>query len=68
MEAAPDIQALSADKSDEWAEENIADIAGECSILNYVDISVLKKAKHTARLPDEEELNSYVFLNEDGSR
>lgn len=39
-----------------------------CRILNYVDESVFLAGNHVARLPAEESLSSYVFLNADGTR
>ena len=40
----------------------------DCRILNYVDEAVFLAGNHVARLPAEESLSSYVFLNADGTR
>lgn len=39
-----------------------------CHVLRYVDHAEFEKGNHIARLPNEETLSSYVFLNEDGSK
>lgn len=38
------------------------------TIFNYVDKASFMEAGHVERLPEEEDLNSYVFRNEDGSK
>lgn len=43
-------------------------LSEDCKILNYVQPEVFASAKHVARITSEETLNSYVFLNEDGTR
>ncbi len=43
-------------------------IAKESMILKYVDSSQFNAAKHTQRLADLEDLNTYVFANADGTR
>lgn len=42
--------------------------ANSSKVLNYVDKEEFESHKFIGRLPDEEELNSYVFQNADGSR
>ena len=59
-------------------EENAAPSVAETSqkesltedskILDYVDSEQFLQADHVARLPQEETLDSYVFLNQDGTR
>ena len=43
-------------------------ISKESMILKYVDSSQFNEAKHTQRLTELEELNTYVFDNVDGTR
>lgn len=43
-------------------------ISNESMILKYVDSSQFNEAKHTQRLTELEELNTYVFDNVDGTR
>lgn len=43
-------------------------IAEESMILKYVDSSLFNNARHTRRLTELEELNTYVFANADGTR
>lgn len=43
-------------------------IAEESMILNYVDSAQFNAARHTQRLTDLEDLNTYVFANADGTR
>lgn len=50
------------------APDVMASLAESCKILNYVSESVVKERRHIARVPAEEDLFSYVFQNEDGSR
>ena len=40
----------------------------DTQILDYVDSEQFLQADHVARLPQEETLDSYVFLNRDGTR
>lgn len=40
----------------------------ECMIGEYVNSQDFNAAEHIKRLPDEEELDTYVFLNENGSK
>lgn len=40
----------------------------DCKILRHVNKEVFIKNDHVARLPQEEDLSSYVFQNRDGSR
>lgn len=44
------------------------DLTKDSKILDYVDAEQFSKADHVARLPQEETLDSYVFLNRDGTR
>lgn len=37
-------------------------------VRDYVDNEVLDEAGHVARIPEEEELDTYVFLNRDGTK
>lgn len=50
------------------SEQVISKIANECNILSFVDEDVFRESKPIERLPDHENLNSYVFLNEDGTQ
>lgn len=43
-------------------------IAEESMILKYVDSAQFNAARHTQRLTDLEDLNTYVFANADGTR
>ena len=43
-------------------------IAEESMILKYVDSAQFNAARHTKRLTDLEDLNTYVFANADGTR
>lgn len=38
------------------------------AILQYVNQDAFREANHTMRLPSEETLDTYVYLNEDGSK
>ncbi len=40
----------------------------DCKILQYVDEEAFEAAGHAFRLPELEELDTYVFQNEDGTR
>ena len=40
----------------------------DCKILQYVDEEAFEAAGHAFRLPDLEELDTYVFQNQDGTR
>ena len=40
----------------------------DCQILNHVDPEVFAAGNHIARLPEQETLSSYVFLNADGTQ
>jgi hypothetical protein len=42
-------------------------IAQESMILNYIDSDQFNAARHTQRLTDLEDLNTYVFANADGT-
>ena len=44
------------------------DLTKDSQILDYVDPEQFYSAEHIARLPGEETLDSYVFLNSDGSK
>lgn len=39
----------------------------DCRVLDYVDEKSFSEARHISRLPEKEELNTYVFLNSDGT-
>ena len=43
-------------------------ISEESMILSYVDSVQFNAARHTQRLPELEDLNTYVFANADGTR
>ena len=43
-------------------------LSEESMILQYIDSSQFYAAKHTQRLPELEDLNTYVFANNDGTR
>ena len=48
---------------------NIASLNKEgCKIADYVNAEEFNNSRHIARLSDQEELNTYVFLNRDGSK
>lgn len=59
---------LSADENIETEEQVFARITADSRMLHYLDEASLRAAGHVNRLPAEEDLNSYVFENEDGSR
>ena len=40
----------------------------DCQILSHVDAEVFAAGNHIARLPEEETLSNYVFLNVDGTK
>jgi uncharacterized protein YjdB len=46
----------------------ILQLDADCQILKHVDEEAFAAGKHIARLPEEETLSSYVFLNADGSK
>ena len=48
--------------------DNKTKVSDECSILKYVDETEFEKGNHAIRLEEAEELYSYVFQNEDGTR
>jgi len=47
---------------------NMESLVEDTQILDYVDSEQFLQADHVARLPQEETLDSYVFLNRDGTR
>ena len=49
----------------ETEEQVFARLTADSQILNYVDEAAFRAAGHVNRLPAEEDLNSYVFENED---
>ena len=49
----------------ETEEQVLARLTANSQILNYVDEAAFRAAGHVNRLPAEEDLNSYVFENED---
>ena len=40
----------------------------DCQILRYVDADALRASKHVARLKNQEQMDTYVFQNRDGTR
>ena len=46
----------------------VLQLDADCQILRHVDAEVFAAGNHIARLPEEESLSSYVFLNADGSK
>jgi len=52
----------------ETTTESTLQLASQCRILDHVDADVFAAGDHVARLPEEESLNSYVFLNSDGTK
>lgn len=46
----------------------VLQLDADCQILRHVDPEVFAAGNHIARLPEEETLSSYVFLNADGSK
>ena len=49
-------------------ETPVLQLDADCQILNHVDPEVFAAGNHIARLPEQETLSSYVFLNADGSQ
>lgn len=43
-------------------------IEAHSQLLRYVDQKAFSEMKHIQRLTEEEDLSTYVFLNQDGSR
>jgi len=43
-------------------------LTADSFMLNYIDEAAFRAAGHINRLPEEEDLSSYVFENEDGTR
>jgi len=43
-------------------------LTADSLLLNYIDETTFRAAGHINRLPEEEDLSSYVFENEDGTR
>ena len=52
----------------ETAEQTFARITADSMLLSYIDETAFRAAGHVNRLPEEEDLNSYVFENADGTR
>ena len=46
----------------------VLQLDADCQILNHVDPEVFAAGNHIARLPEQETLSSYVFLNADGTQ
>ncbi len=65
--AAADLEESSALSTAKIKQEMLATVSSS-KILNYVEEAELKSHNFVSRLPDEEDLHSYVFQNEDGSR
>ena len=53
---------------EEKSEKKERTVSDECSILKYVHETEFEKGNHVIRLEEAEELYSYVFQNEDGTR
>ncbi|MBQ8165074.1 MAG: RICIN domain-containing protein [Clostridia bacterium] len=47
--------------------ELVSELKEDSLIMDYIDESTFVESKHVARLKDKEKLNTYVFLNNDGS-
>lgn len=45
-----------------------AELTANCEILNYVDLEVFEANNHVLRLKSEETSDTYVFLNENGTK
>lgn len=52
----------------EISDTNLEALTENSQILDHVDSEQFFNAEHIARLPEEETLDSYVFLNRDGSK
>ena len=61
---------ISTDRETTWVEETGKDTQREedCMVFKYVDEKNFKKHNHVERLKDEESLDSYVYLNSDGTK
>jgi|GEM_PF-3466147 len=64
------IETIETIKTEERALDEITQelISDDSLLFQYVDAVEFQKAGHVKRLPEEEDLNSYVFENEDGTR
>ncbi len=61
--------AVSSDVKEEVVALNVYSLnKSECMIAEYVNTEEFNKASHVKRLNDEEELDTYVFLNSDGTK
>lgn len=49
-------------------EQNTQLLEADSQLLRYVDQKAFNERNHIQRLPEEEDLCTYVFLNQDGSR
>jgi hypothetical protein len=54
--------------STEQEEISVSALTADCGILSYVDEEVFESGNHVLRLPEEETLSTYVFLNSDGTK
>ncbi len=52
----------------ETEEQIFARLTADTQLLNYIDETAFRAAGHVKRLPEEEDLHSYVFENADGTR
>ena len=52
----------------ETEEQIFERITADSLMMNYIDEESFRGAGHINRLPEEEDLNSYVFENADGTR
>ena len=73
VDAQPNVDEI----SDSYVENITTDIAtldisalnkNECMIAEYVNADDFNKSSHVSRLADEEKLDTYVFLNADGTK
>ena len=59
-----------ADNTDDLSQQTeklVSELKENSNIMDYVDEKTLVESKHIERLKDKEKLNTYVFLNEDGT-
>ena len=50
-----------------FSEDVYSEIVNNCAVLTYVDEVSFKETKPVSRIPELEELNTYVFQNADGT-
>jgi len=58
------------DLSDLFGDSAVTELQldADCQILKYVDADALRANKHVARLKNQEQMDTYVFQNRDGTR